>query len=254
MTNKESGQMSRFALITGGAGGVGSATAKALTEAGWTVAISGRNAESLEKMAAEIGGNTLALVCDVGEQAAVRELFQSVKSTFGRLDLLFNNAGILADGTAFEDIPEDAAMALIRTNIAGVFFCAQEAFRIMKSQNPVGGRIINNGSLSAQVPRPNSALYTASKHAVSGLTKSFALDGRNHSIACGQIDIGNANTPMATHQREGIMQPHGAVMVEPTKEPRHVADALVYMAGLPVTTNVPFITVMATGMPWAGRG
>lgn len=246
--------MDRFALITGGAGGVGSVTAKALTEAGWTVAITGRHHDTLEKMAAEIGGNTLAVACDVGEQAAVRQLFHTVEKTFGRLDLLFNNAGILADGTLFEDIPEDMVMAVMRTNVAGIFYCAQEAFRIMKKQEPRGGRIINNGSLSAQVPRPNSALYGASKHAVTGITKSLALDGRAHSISCGQIDIGNADTPMATSQREGILQPHGAIMVEPTIDPRHVADAVVFMAGLPTTTNVPFITVMANGMPWAGRG
>lgn len=246
--------MSRFALITGGAGGVGSVTARALTDAGWTVAITGRNQDTLDAVAADIGGDTLAVVCDVGDRESVRALFDTVVDRFGRLDLLFNNAGILADGTPFEDISSDQIMQVLTTNVAGVFYCAQEAFRVMKSQDPQGGRIINNGSVSAQVPRPNSALYGASKHAVTGITKSLALDGRGLSIACGQIDIGNANTSMAANQRQGIMQANGEMMVEPTIDPLDVAQAVVYMAGLPITTNVPFITVMATGMPWAGRG
>ena len=246
--------MSRYALITGGGTGVGSATAKALVGAGWTVAITGRTRETLDQVAAEIGGDTLVVTCDVGDQEAVKNLFRQVVDQFGRLDLLFNNAGILADGTAFEDIPSQKVMDVLTTNVAGVFYCAQEAFRLMKDQDPQGGRIINNGSVSAQVPRPNSALYGASKHAVTGITKSLALDGRAFSIACGQVDIGNANTSMATTQRNGIMQANGTVMVEPTIEPEDVANAVVYMAGLPLSTNVPFITVMATGMPWAGRG
>jgi len=246
--------MSRFALITGGGGGVGRVTAKGLVKAGWTVAITGRTPGTLEQVASEIGGDTLAVPCDVGNQASVRDLFDTVVSTFGRLDLLFNNAGILADGTAFEDIPSDHVMDVLSTNVGGVFYCAQEAFRVMKKQDPQGGRIINNGSVSAQVPRPNSALYGAAKHAVTGITKSLALDGRAFSIACGQIDIGNANTAMAVTQRQGIAQANGSVMVEPTIDPQDVADAVVYMAGLPLGTNVPFITVMATGMPWAGRG
>lgn len=246
--------MSRYALITGGAGGVGSVTARALTDAGWTVAITGRNRDSLEATAADIGGHTLAVTCDVADRDAVRKLFETVVSEFGRLDLLFNNAGILADGTAFEDISGDQVMDVLAINVAGVFYCAQEAFRVMKNQSPQGGRIINNGSVSAQVPRPNSALYGASKHAVTGITKSLALDGRAFSIPCGQIDIGNADTAMATNQRAGIAQANGEVMVEPTIDPRDVAQAVVYMAGLPLGTNVPFITVMATGMPWAGRG
>ena len=246
--------MNRFALITGGAGGVGSVTARALTDAGWTVAITGRNHDTLKAAASDIGGDTLAVACDVADRDAVRGLFGTVVNEFGRLDLLFNNAGILADGTAFEDISGDHVIEVLATNVAGVFFCAQEAFRVMKSQSPQGGRIINNGSVSAQVPRPNSALYGASKHAVTGITKSLALDGRAFSIPCGQIDIGNADTAMATTQRQGILQASGDVMVEPTIDPMDVAQAVVYVAGLPLTTNVPFITVMATGMPWAGRG
>lgn len=246
--------MSRFALITGGAGGVGSATARALTDVGWTVAIAGRNRETLQATAAAIGKNTLAVTCDVANREAVQTLFDTVVGEFGRLDLLFNNAGILGDGTAFEDISGGHVMDVLATNVAGVFFCAQEAFRAMKNQTPQGGRIINNGSVSAQLPRPNSALYGASKHAVTGITRSLALDGRAFSIACGQIDIGNADTAMANKQRHGILQSNGEVMVEPTIAPMDVAHAVVYMAGLPLTTNVPFITVMATGMPWAGRG
>lgn len=246
--------MNRFALVTGGAGGVGSVSARALTQAGWTVAITGRNRDALDAVASDIGGDTLAVACDVGDQAAVRQLFATVMEKFGRLDLLFNNAGILADSTPFEDISEDQVMAVLRTNVAGVFFCAQEAFRVMKAQDPQGGRIINNGSVSAQVPRPNSALYVASKQAVTGITKSMALDGRGFSIATGQIDIGNANTSMAATQKAGILQANGSVLVEPTIDPGDVAQAVVYMAGLPLGTNVPFITVMANGMPWAGRG
>ncbi len=246
--------MSGFALVTGGGSGVGSVTARALAQVGWTVAITGRTLDRLEAVASDIGGDTMVVSCDVGNQEAVKDLFQRVVDKFGRLDLLFNNAGILANGSDFEDIPADNVMDVLSTNVAGVFYCAQEAFRVMKKQDPQGGRIINNGSVSAQVPRPNSALYGASKHAVTGITKSLALDGRNFSIACGQIDIGNANTAMATNQRQGIMQANGNVLVEPTIDPEDVADAVVYMAGLPLGTNVPFITVMASGMPWAGRG
>jgi len=246
--------MTRFALVTGGARGVGSVTAKALTEAGWTVAITGRNQDTLDAMAKEIGKDTFAIACDVGNQPAVRDLFNTVVDRFGRLDLLFNNAGILPDSAAFEDITDEQVMAVLATNVAGVFYCAQEAFRVMKAQDPQGGRIINNGSVSAQVPRPNSALYVASKQAVTGITKSLALDGRSFSIATGQVDIGNANTAMAATQKAGILQANGDILVEPTIDPRDVADAIVYMAGLPLGTNVPFITVMANGMPWAGRG
>lgn len=246
--------MTGFALVTGGARGVGSVTAKALTEAGWTVAITGRNQDTLDAAAEDIGGDTFAVACDVGNQQAVRDLFRAVVDRFGRLDLLFNNAGILADSTPFEDITDEQVMAVLSTNVAGVFYCAQEAFRVMKTQDPQGGRIINNGSVSAHVPRPNSALYGASKHAVTGLTKSMALDGRTFSIATGQVDIGNADTAMASNMKAGILQANGAILVEPTIDPRDVADAIVFMAGLPLGTNVPFITVMANGMPWAGRG
>jgi len=246
--------MTGFALVTGGARGVGSVTAKALTEAGWTVAITGRNQDTLDATAKDIGGDTFAVACDVGNQQAVRDLFRAVVDRFGRLDLLFNNAGILADSTPFEDITDEQVMAVLSTNVAGVFYCAQEAFRVMKTQDPQGGRIINNGSVSAHVPRPNSALYGASKHAVTGITKSMALDGRTFSIATGQVDIGNADTAMASNLKAGILQANGATLVEPTIDPRDVADAIVYMAGLPLGTNVPFITVMANGMPFAGRG
>ncbi len=246
--------MTRFALVTGGAGGVGSATARALTEAGWTVAITGRNQDTLDATASDIGGDTFAVACDVGNQQAVRDLFRTVIDRFGRLDLLFNNAGVINAPTPFEDITDEQVMSLLATNVAGVFYCAQEAFRVMKGQDPQGGRIINNGSLSAQVPRPSSALYVASKQAVTGITKSLALDGRDFNIASGQVDIGNADTSMASTQKAGILQADGSMLAEPTMNPRDVADAIVYMAGLPLGTNVPFITVMANGMPFAGRG
>ena len=246
--------MTRFALVTGGAGGVGSATARALTEAGWTVAITGRNQDTLDATAKDIGGDTFAVACDVGNQQAVRDLFRTIVDRFGRLDLLFNNAGVINPPTPFEDTTDETVMSLLTTNVAGVFYCAQEAFRVMKAQNPQGGRIINNGSLSAQTPRPNTALYVASKQAVTGITKSLALDGRSFNIATGQVDIGNADTSMASIQKAGILQANGTILEEPTMNPRDVADAIVYMAGLPLGTNVPFITVMANGMPWAGRG
>ena len=246
--------MERFALVTGAASGIGQATARALVDAGWHVALTGRNLGALRAVASDLGENTLAIACDVRDRESVRALFATVARQFGRLDLVFNNAGIVGDGRAFEDIPEEQVTSVLNTNVAGVFYCSQEAFALMKNQDPPGGRIINNGSISAHVPRPNSALYTASKHAVTGITRSLALDGRTLGIACGQIDVGNADTAMASNQREGIIQSNGSIMAEPMIDPRHIADAVVYMAGLPLDTNVPFITVMATGMPYMGRG
>jgi NAD(P)-dependent dehydrogenase (short-subunit alcohol dehydrogenase family) len=193
-------------------------------------------------------------VCDVSNPESVKSLFAEIKSTFGRLDLLFNNAGVVAPGVALEDVKIEDWQNVVNVNISGVFYCTQQAFALMKTQKPMGGRIINNGSISAHVPRPNSSAYTASKHAVTGLTKTASLDGRHFDIAVGQIDIGNANTDMAEQMRVGATQPDGSKMIEPTIDPQNVADAVVYMASLPLSANVPFITVMATKMPYTGRG
>jgi len=203
---------------------------------------------------AKIGAErALVVPTDVSDRQAVLRLFAVVKERFGRLDLLFNNAGINAVAPT-EDLTEDQWLSVVNVNLNGAFWCLQEAYKLMKTQEPQGGRIINNGSISAQVPRPNSAAYTATKHALTGLTKSVALDGRAFDIACGQIDIGNASTEMTERMERGILQANGAVAVEPTMEARHIADAVVYMANLPLSVNVPFITVMANGMPFMGRG
>ena len=247
----------KVAVVTGAGTGIGKQTALALLKEGYSVALAGRRGELLEATAKEAGSSAsraLVVPTDVGDPASVRALFAKTTETFSRLDLLFNNAGIGAPGVLLEELTYDQWRSVVDTNLTGAFLCTQEAFRIMKSQKPMGGRIINNGSISAYTPRPNSAPYTATKHAMTGLTKSTALDGRKYDIACGQIDIGNAETEMAARMKDGVPQANGSVQVEPTIDPDHVARAVVYMASLPLDANVQFMTVMATKMPFIGRG
>lgn len=247
-----------IALVTGGGTGVGRAIAKALGAKGYQVVISGRRMDVLEMAVAELssndGGHFHAIAADVSDPQAVRDLFDAIVEKFGRLDLLVNNAGMSLRGVALEDVSFDEWSAIVGANLTGSFLCTQHAFRIMKAQNPRGGRIINNGSISATTPRPNSAPYTATKHAITGLTKSTALDGRNFDIACGQIDIGNAASEMTQTIATGVMQANGTLAAEPTIDPAHVADAVIYMASLPLNANVLTMTVMATKMPFVGRG
>jgi NAD(P)-dependent dehydrogenase (short-subunit alcohol dehydrogenase family) len=244
--------VSGVALVTGGGSGIGRASAVALAGAGFTVVVTGRRTEPLASVAAEAGA--VALVCDVRDEESVASVFAEIDARFGRLDVLFNNAGIGAPPTPIEDLELERWRAVIDTNLTGSFLCTREAFRLMKRQSPRGGRIINNGSLSAYVPRPLSAAYTASKHAITGLTRSTSLDGRPYDIACGQIDIGNAATEMAAPMQTGVPQADGRIAVEPTIDPDDVARAVVYMATLPLDANVQFMTVMATKMPFVGRG
>jgi NAD(P)-dependent dehydrogenase (short-subunit alcohol dehydrogenase family) len=246
----------KVAIVTGAGSGIGKSTALALLREGYCVVLAGRRVEPLETTAAESGAGSRALVVptDVTDPESVRNLFARTKETFGRLDLLFNNAGTGAPGVPLEDLSYEQWKTVVDTNLTGSFLCTQEAFKIMKSQQPRGGRIINNGSISAHVPRPNSAPYTSTKHAITGLTKSTALDGRKYDIACGQIDIGNAETPMASRMKQGVPQANGTIAVEPMMDVEHVAQAVVYMASLPLEANVPFLTVMATKMPYIGRG
>jgi NAD(P)-dependent dehydrogenase (short-subunit alcohol dehydrogenase family) len=247
----------KIALVTGAGSGIGRAVSLALQSNGYSVVLAGRRAEELERtagMGAPQGGEMLPVPADVGDPASVRALFTSAKARFGRLDTLFNNAGRGAPGIPMEDLTFEQWSAVLSVNLTGSFLCAQEAIRIMKAQSPQGGRIINNGSISAHVPRPNSAPYTATKHAITGLTRSISLDGRAFNIACSQIDIGNAATEMTEKMKEGVPQPNGSMMVEPRMDVRHVADAVLYMANLPLDANVEFMTVMATRMPFIGRG
>ncbi|MDQ0395627.1 SDR family oxidoreductase [Labrys monachus] len=246
----------QVAIVTGAATGIGKAIALALLEHGWAVTFSGRRKEALDAAVAESShaDAALAFPSDVTDPASVHALFAATVERFGRVDLLVNNAGTNAPAVPVEDLPVEQWQAVVDTNITGVFLCTQEAFRVMKAQTPRGGRIINNGSISATAPRPNSAPYTASKHAVAGLTKSTALDGRKYDIACGQIDIGNTLTPMASRMPGGVMQADGSIKPEPTFDVKHVADAVLYMAGLPLDANVLTLTVMATKMPFVGRG
>ena len=246
--------MSQIAVIPGAGRGVGRITAITLAKKGWTVVVAGRDKSAIDAVAKEAGGASVGIVCDVSNPDSVKSLFDQVKTTFGRIDLLFNNAGVVAPGIALEDLKIEDWRKVVDVNISGVFYCTQQAFALMKTQSPQGGRIINNGSISAQIPRLNSSAYTASKHAVSGLTKTASLDGRAFDIAVGQIDIGNANTDMAEPMRAGTLQANGTKVVEPTMDPQNVADAVAFMASLPLSSNVPFITVMATKMPFGGRG
>ena len=245
---------SKIALVTGAGTGIGKAVALALGQAGYHLVLTGRRREVLEEVANEAGGGALVLPADLTEEGSVAALFAGVKERFGRLDVLFNNAGTNAPNVNIEDLTFQQWKSVIDTNVTGVFLCTREAFRMMKDQTPRGGRIINNGSISATMPRPNSAPYTASKHAVLGLTRSTALDGRKYDIACGQIDIGNTETPMAAKMKSGVLQPDLSTKIEPTFDVKHVADAVVYMAGLPLEANVLTMTVMATKMPYVGRG
>jgi NAD(P)-dependent dehydrogenase (short-subunit alcohol dehydrogenase family) len=246
--------MKQIAVVTGAGRGVGRITAITLAKQGWVVVVAGRDKVAIDAVAKEAGGESVGIVCDVSDPESVKSLFAQVKSSFGRVDLLFNNAGVVVPGVALEDVKVEDWQKVVDVNISGVFYCTQQAFALMKTQSPMGGRIINNGSISAQIPRPNSSAYTASKHAVTGLTKTASLDGRAFDIAVGQIDIGNANTDMAEQMRVGATQADGSTKIEPTIDPQDVADAVAFMASLPLTTNVPFITVMATKMPFSGRG
>jgi len=246
----------KVALVTGAGTGIGKAAALALLQEGYAVVLAGRRKDALEAVAREAkpGASVLAVPTDVGDPASVRALFARTKETFGRLDVLFNNAGIGAPAGPLEDLPYEQWKAVVDTNLTGSFLCTQEAFKIMKSQDPRGGRIINNGSISAHAPRPGSVAYTSTKHAITGLTKTTALDGRKYDIACGQIDVGNAATPMTERMTKGVPQPNGTTMAEPVMAVDNVARAVVYMASLPLDANVLFMTVMATKMPFVGRG
>jgi NAD(P)-dependent dehydrogenase (short-subunit alcohol dehydrogenase family) len=249
--------MDKFALVTGAGAGIGKASALKLAEAGWHVAVTGRRPELLDATVREIearGRRGLAKPCDVGDPAQVRTLFEAVEQAFGRLDLLFNNAGVSAPGVPMDELSYEQWKTVVDANLTGAFLCAQGAMRIMKKQTPQGGRIINNGSISATAPRPNSAPYTATKHAITGLTKSIALDGRPFDIACGQIDIGNALTEMARRMTTGVPQADGRIAVEPMMDVEEVGAAVVHMAGLPLSTNILSLTIMATKMPFVGRG
>jgi NAD(P)-dependent dehydrogenase (short-subunit alcohol dehydrogenase family) len=243
----------KIALVTGAGSGIGRAVSLALDSAGYSVVLAGRRGVQLTQTA-EMGNRMLAVPTDVANPDSVRALFAKTKDIFGRLDLLFNNAGIGATAIPIEDVTFEQWTSVVNVNLTGAFLCAQEAIRMMKTQQPRGGRIINNGSISAQAPRPNSAPYTATKHAITGLTKSISLDGRNFDIACGQIDIGNAATELTEQMSSGIIQANGSTMAEPRMDVKHVADAVLYMARLPLEANVQFMTVMATKMPLVGRG
>ena len=247
----------KVALVTGAGTGIGKHSALALMREGYAVVLAGRRKDLLEATAAEgkaTGSPSLVVPTDVSDPESIRALFAKTKDTFGRLDLLFNNAGIGAPPVPMEDLPFEKWKAVVDTNLTGSFICTQEAIKIMKSQQPRGGRIINNGSISAHAPRPYSVAYTSTKHAITGLTKSTSLDGRKYDIACGQIDVGNAATEMPERMKKGVPQANGTVEVEPTMDVQNVAKAVVYMASLPLDANVQFLTVMATKMPFVGRG
>ena len=247
----------KISIVTGAGTGVGKSASLALADEGWTIVLAGRRKDPIEAVANEIksrGGNALAIVTDTSDTKSVKGLFEETKRAFGRLDLLFNNAGTNAPGVSLEDLSFEQWTNVVNVNLTGVFLCTQEAFRLMKAQTPMGGRIINNGSISAHVPRPGSAPYTATKHAVTGLTRSTSLDGRKYNIACGQIDIGNALTEMAARMTKGVPQADGSIQVEPVMDVSNVGKTVAHMASLPIDANVQFVTVMATNMPFIGRG
>jgi NAD(P)-dependent dehydrogenase (short-subunit alcohol dehydrogenase family) len=247
--------MSKIAMITGAGSGVGRATAKALAANGWSLVLVGRKRDALDETLAQLGaGNHLVAPADVGDPDQVKAIFAQIQARYGRLDMLFNNAGMGTPAVPIEELTFAQWQAVVNVNLTGAFLCTQEAVRMMKAQKPQGGRIINNGSISADRPRPHSAPYTATKHAITGLTKSIILDGRPFDITGGQIDIGNAATEMTERMTQGVLQPNGELAVEPRMDVNHVAQAIVYMAGLPLESNVPFLTVMATKMPLYGRG
>jgi len=251
------GSSDKVAVVTGAGSGVGRSVSLALLAEGYSVVLAGRRKDALEATANQgksSGRRTLVVPTDVRDPAAVKALFAKTKEAFGRLDLLFNNAGTGAPPVPLEDLTFEQWKTVVDINLTGSFLCTQEAIKIMKGQTPRGGRIINNGSISAHAPRPNSAPYTSTKHAITGLTKSTSLDGRKYDIACGQIDIGNAATEMTERMKDGVAQANGTIAVEPRMDPKHVASAVVYMASLPLDANVQFLTVMATKMPFIGRG
>lgn len=247
----------KVAIVTGGGTGIGKASALTLAADGYSVTIAGRRSEPLDEVIAEAGdagSRMLGVQTDVGNPDSVKNLFAKSQERFGRLDVIFSNAGSGAPAILFEDLTFDQWMTVVNANLTGTFLCAQEAIRIMKNQDPMGGRIINNGSLSAYVPRPNSAPYTATKHGVTGLTRVISLDGRKYNVVCSQIDVGNAATPMTARMSAGVLQATGEVATEPTMDVQNVADAVLYMANLPLDANVQFMTVMASQMPYIGRG
>jgi NAD(P)-dependent dehydrogenase (short-subunit alcohol dehydrogenase family) len=244
----------KVAIVTGAGTGIGKAAAIALAKKGYAVALAGRRKEPLDETAKEMKGKSLVVPANVGDPASVKALFAKVKDQFGRLDILFNNAGMGAPPVPLEELTYDQWSAVVAANLTGPFLCTQEAFKIMKAQTPRGGRIINNGSISAHAPRPFSSPYTSTKHAITGLTKSSALDGRAYDIACGQIDIGNAATPMTERMKTGVLQPNGTMAPEPRMDVEDVAKAVVHMASLPLDSNILFMTIMATKMPFVGRG
>ena len=249
--------MRKVAVVTGAGSGIGRATALALAREGYAVAAAGRQPENLEETAARASRDdaaVLPVVTDVTQEESVRALFRATVEAFGRVDLLFNNAGVGAPPVELDSLSLEQWQRVVATNVTGTFLCTREAFRQMKAQSPRGGRIINNGSISAHSPRPNSAPYTATKHAITGLTKSISLDGRKYDIACGQIDIGNAETELTARMRHGVPQSNGNIAVEPMMDVEHVAQTVVYMAGLPLDANVQFLTILATKMPFVGRG
>jgi len=247
-------EQKKVAIVTGAGSGIGRGAALALAADGYAVSLAGRRRDTLEETAELAGGPTLVVPTDVADPAAVRALFEATRDTFGRLDVLFNNAGIGAPPVPLEELKVEDWLSVVAINLTGSFLCTQEAFRLMKDQEPRGGRIINNGSVSAYCPRPNSAPYTATKHAITGLTKSTSLDGRKYDIACSQIDIGNAESDMTARMKKGVPQADGSTKVEPVMSADHVSRAVVQMAGLPLDANVQFMTIMATKMPYIGRG